>query len=154
LPLAHVRKVDVDGEYIRLGDQADLATGASALAIALRRSDGRVRGSCRRLELKHLDECLCRTEHQVLPGGVAARAGRLALQRRRLHAKVRQSGIEDPLLERHRRAGVGDGVRMVQRGNREIRSGEPSLREQRAEDEDRLIAPLNGLGHVESRPES
>jgi hypothetical protein len=39
-------------------------------------------------------------------------------------------------------------------GNREIRGREPPLREQRAEDEDRLIAALHGLGHVDPRPES
>jgi hypothetical protein len=106
------------------------------------------------LELKHLYECLCRTERQALSGGITARAGRLTFQRRRLHAEVRESRVEDPLLERDGGPGVGDGIRMVQRGNREIRGGEPPLREQRAEDEDRLIAALHGLGHVDPRPES
>jgi hypothetical protein len=109
LPLAHVRPVHVDGENIRLGDEADLAACASTLAIALRRINSRVRRSCRRLELKHLYECLCRTERQALSGGITARAGRLTFQRRRLHAEVRESRVEDPLLERDGGPVTGSG---------------------------------------------
>ena len=72
MPLAHVRQLHVDREDIRFGDEADFAAGTSALAIALRRRHGRVRGSHRRLELQHAHERLRCPEAQVLPRRVRA----------------------------------------------------------------------------------
>ena len=43
---------------------------------------------------------------------------------------------------------------MIERRNREVCGAEPPLREQGAEDVDRLVAALHRLGQVHSRPES
>ena len=56
--------------------------------------------------------------------------------------------VEQRLLDRHRRPEVVDRIRMIERVEREVGRRELALREQRAEDEHRLVAPLPRLGDV------
>ena len=152
MPLAHVRQLYVDGEDIRFGDEADFAAGASPLAIALRRRHRRVGGPDLRLELQDAHERLRCSEAQVLTRRIPRRRGHVALQCRRLHAEPRQAGVVDRLLQCDHRACIGDGVGMIERGNRKVGGRESPLRKQRAEDVDRLVAALHRLGQVDTRP--
>ena len=74
-----------------------------------------------------------------------------------VHAEVRRAdagggarAVPHRLLHRHRGLEVVDRVRVVQRVDGEVGHREPALGEERAEHEDRLVAALPGLRHVDA----
>jgi hypothetical protein len=95
-----------------------------------------------------------RREREILPRASARRSRHIAPDLGAFDAEFGKPRVEHGLLHRHGSAGVGDRRGIVERIDREVRSGETSLRQQRAEDEDRLIAALDALGDVDTRKET
>ena len=151
LLLASPGHVDVELQDVGVGDQSRVTPVAGQLAIRARGLGGR--GG--RLAGGRRDE------HASI--GVGHAGGQIVVDHRatgRRHVvadagggDVRPGGaVEQRLLDHHRRAKVVDGIRMIERVEREVGGRELALGQQRAEDEHGLIAALPRLGDVHLGP--
>ena len=146
--------MDLEVEHIGIGDQPHVPSGTCARQIAVRGLDRTLTRAGRRLELQNANKRARRSEREILPRASAGCSRHIAPDLGALDAEFGEPRVEHGLLHRHGGAGVGDRRGMVERIDREVRSGETSLRQQRAEDEDRLIAALDALGDVDTRKET
>ncbi len=147
LLLASPGHVHVELQDVGIGDESRVTPVAGQLAIRARGLDGR-RGrlACGRRDehtsigVGHAGGQVVVDHHATGRRHVAADAGR---------GDVRPGGaVEQRLLDHHRRAEVVEGIRMIERVEREVGGRELALGQQRAEDEHRLIAALPRLGDV------
>ena len=149
LPLAHLGELHVDCQHVRVRLEPSVTPPRRAAQVLVGRGHGGVGRVPRRLRLEHLAVGARRGQRQIRREPLAIKSrDRLAdpggLDRRR-----RPGAIEDRLLDGEHRAEVVGRVRVVERVDAEVLQTEPALREERAEDEDRLIASLPRLDDVD-----
>ena len=154
LTLPHIREVNLDVEHIGIGDQPHVPSGTCARQIAVRSLDRTLTRAGRRLELQDANKRTRRREREILPRASAGCGRQIAPDLGALDAEFGEPRVEHGLLHRHGGARVGHRRGMIERIDREVRGREASLRQQRAEDEDRLIPALDAFGDIDTRKEA
>ena len=151
LLFARARQVHVDLQDVRVGDEPRIPAVASELPIRTRRFHRRVGRLACTGGGEHTSVRVGHARGQVMVHHLPSGTRHLVTDAGDGDVGPRDT-IEQRLFDRHGGAKVVEGVGVIERAEGEVGGGELPLGQQRAEDEDRLIAALPRLGDVHLGP--